>query len=480
MKKIISLALAASMVAGMSVASFARTTDIFEEPYVNNESGIYTYTEYGDHSVLEEATGEIDVKGGKPVAIEVKNPLSNSEMKRYKAYFEASVGADMVKSVELKYHKYVKDVQDGSDGAAEYELKSGHELAFSGIYDLGTVSYSKEMIDALIANNTITLATGERASDYSVRLYVNTNGAKTTNFTMGNIAYVASANLADRAFAPVVVNSKKDKLSFERYDFTAVLNASQKNILEHNMKEIVKNATKKSYPNATDDKFDSDYAWFVVINFNNEAANIDEDVMGKVTVAKSSAVAKDNFENEECYKELNFLNINKVTKPHEHDEYATNQELEDFEFELDGQQAMLVVDTTGVKDAFYTCFTTKMNETVWDKYSEPDYELYFYGFDNAVKFNRTGDLFFYAEDAEFTADWHVYEIVDAKTGELKEVPAVYDEEENTLKIRTRVLKNYVVSEEDLLATEDAPVEEDKTDAPVEEVKPEKDVPNTGR
>ena len=125
MKKIISLALAATMVAGMSVASFARTTDKYEEPFVDSSSELYIYKDGKNESLLvpSNKNSEINVKNGKPVAIKVEtNDLSNSEMKRYKAYFEASVGADMVKSVELKYHKYAQNPTTTAGTPDSYKL----------------------------------------------------------------------------------------------------------------------------------------------------------------------------------------------------------------------------------------------------------------------------------------------------------------------------------------------------------------------
>ena len=332
MKKIISMAMAASMVASMAVTAFARETVAGVDPIVDKNSELYIAGVNKDNEIVVNGFAET---AGKSIAVKVDyEGVKPSDMHKYKAFFQASVGADVVTDVELGYYKY----------------------------------------------------------------------------------------------------------------------------------ENAENANKPAYD------------WFVIINLDSSAEyGNTADIVGKVTIAKTAQQAKDNF-NGVNHKEISYVELDYASK-HENHMIETNQEVEDFEFEAASQQAMLLIDTTGIKK-FDGNFTTKMNEVVWNKFSEPDYELFFYNWPCEPKFNRTGSLYFYSDEVSFK-DFHVYEIVDAKTGELSEVPAHWDEEEGTLYIRTRVLGNYVLSANELVEdVEEVPSEE--TETPSEETEADKDNPSTGR
>ena len=202
------------------------------------------------------------------------------------------------------------------------------------------------------------------------------------------------------------------------------------------------------------------YYSFLVVNVKNSTNTNDVDVIGTVTLNKTSgAKVKDlvldislnvfwtenwiSNENLEITKDISGLKSEKVYAA----KYDCDDEV-DIEFE---NGAIFTVDVSGQgKNLLYT--DTKYSSTVSSKY--PLAELDFWNF-GGTKFNRTGSLFLPATD-DFM---FIYELKD--DGTLAEIPnAEYDEYDEGFYIRTRTLGSYVVSDMELIT---APVVPDVSD-----------------
>ncbi len=475
MKKIISLALATSMVAGMAVTAFARPTEPNVDPTVSPESPLYVGTEMKGFSEWDQK--EIRVDDETVIAIkldELPYDFKESDMRKYKAFFQVNVGERLVveDGVKLGYHKYEKTDRTPTR-VSHYEIDSKKARKVGG--------YSSQVyaINARIPNeiiNTIYSWAPNYKKDSRVELRVLANKGVVGLDSNGLIAvnYNPADLMSDGELNYVIIDNKTGE---ETYVTNAnLINANNTQVRD--MTVWAEDQVKAAFKAVTvgGSKAPMSYDWFITINLKEATANLDVrgDLFGKVTIAKTAQQAKDNFDIPELCREIDYI---RYSNEYGHDWRETHQEVEDFQFEKAGQQAMFIVDTTGIR-SFDGCFSTTMDEKVWEKYAEPDYELFFYSWPHAPKFNRTGSLFFYSDDTSFKG-FHVYEIDEDHN--LTEVPATWNEEEGTLEIRTRVLKNYVISENEL------GIEEEPTEAPAEapaeapsEKPADKDNPGTGR
>ncbi len=479
MKKIISLALATSMVAGMAVTAFARPTEPNVDPTVSPESPLYVGTEMKGFSEWDQK--EIRVDNDTVIAVkldELPYDFKESDMRKYKAFFQVNVGEKLIveDGVKLGYHKYEKTDRT-PETVSHYVIDSKKARKVGGysseVYTVG-VRIPNEIL------NTIYSWAPNYRKDSHVELRVLTNkgvvskdsnGAADIRFN-GGLVNGDLMNIGDYNF--VIINDREKTETYVTADNTVNANATQIRDMQEWAYDQVKAALKAVTVGGG--KAPMSYDWFVTINLKEATANMDVrgDLFGKVTIAKTAQQAKDNFDVSELCREIDYI---KYSNEYGHDWRTTHQEVEDFQFEKAGQQAMFIVDTTGLS-RFDGCFSTTMDEKVWEKYAEPDYELFFYSWPHTPKFNRTGSLFFYSDDTSFKG-FHVYEIDEDHN--LTEVPATWNEEEGTLEIRTRVLKNYVLSEHEL------GIEEEPTEAPSEapsetpsEKPADKENPGTGR
>lgn len=198
------------------------------------------------------------------------------------------------------------------------------------------------------------------------------------------------------------------------------------------------------------------YKYLVVITLKDSTSTKTQDLSGDIRVGKTITDAKNN-KDDGYYYNLELEVKNKKTDEQvgddkdsitvDLDKYTDNYVLDvaddagvtDIEFGKDGELALFTVDLDGQSDV-NVGYSTKFNADIADKY--PDANLEFIKWTANPTFNRTGDLYIYADEDSF-----IYEVT---ADGLKEISkAEYDEDYGAWKIRTRKLGSYVVSDTEL-------------------------------
>lgn len=246
----------------------------------------------------------------------------------------------------------------------------------------------------------------------------------------------------------------------------------------------------------TETKTGSEYRFMAVVDLKDSTTTKVSDLVGDIRVGKTSSAAK-NAADEGFYVELNaeVKHYSENAGSEENDSVSVicdsnnvnfvldidkDADVTDIEFGKDGNLALFTVDLNGQSDV-NVGYSTKFNADVADKYDEANLE--FLNFTASPVFNRTGDLYIYADEDSF-----IYEVTADGLKEIKN--AEYDEDYGAWYLRTRKLTSYVISdvELDLTAEDEASSSETSSSNPVTggttgttegntNVKPN---PNTGR
>ncbi|MEG0899850.1 MAG: hypothetical protein RSF40_09105 [Oscillospiraceae bacterium] len=449
MKKIISLALAASMVAGMAVTSFAVATDPKTEPYLEAGNTIYAWggadTAMGiKNSFIEFDPDSEEADYGSYYGVEINpNGIPESKMSNYAAYAQWFTGKKFIDGDPI-LKKEKKEMEAPTYQYTNAAFEAGDEVV---------VKYTTTEAGKTLAGQNNPLDAGVLV-EFTMKLDTKT---------------YSSAELAAKRDAIIevgeIVATKADKGALKGY-VIADMTKTDRNAL----KAAAAAAFDANYVKgiATEGKYE--YKWFVTFNtvWSSEFKNY-RDVRGELTVAKRTIGARDNFKlkatdpvRAKIVANVDFNGIHTDIA----DFYTLLGEVEDLEF--DG--CVFTVDTVGMSGTkLYRWNGTGFNKEIVAKF--PNAVLSFFDFKDAKNptFNRTGTLAFYTTDKNAK----VYEIL--ADGSLKLVESKYDEKMESVTIKTRTLGNYVVSDIELVEAPvvDAPV----VDAPVDDVKPN---PETGR
>ena len=493
MKKIISLALAASMVAGMAVTAFAEPADLHKDLIVANNP---VRTIDGKDVVLPEQRFYDYNKYTGKVTIDLEtNGLSDREVLRNKAYVDVQFGGDKVNVKDLKIEKI-----QVKDPTVKYVMSDKiNNIYKKDIYRMEKLPRTQANM-YIDANKVDVLGMSSadvpNYNNYSVELLFTYNTEPAAKPKASELNFEKSQldlNKNNLSFAIAIV-PENDEWGYKIIDPFAEIKDAKGNVIKakatttgearkiEEMKSFILNNIKaqndRKIPNTPDRITEKWVMSFVLEN----TKTTQEDIVLRATVAPNEGVKRDNL-NDKKYGSDRYVVVKEalapLSAPKGYTEYLCNQGVEEFYFDHIDQTAKFVVDTTGMTK-FNVDLSSNVNEEVYAKYADTTYNLYFYNFKGEPTFKRHGDLTFTCESVNFKG-YHVYEI-DADNN-LTEVPAKFDENTNGLVIKTRQLKNYVLADADLLAVEEpteAPSEE--TETPSEEVEKPAQKPNvpTGR
>ena len=435
MKKTLALILAAMMVAGTSAVAFAATPDVAVDPdsptYVwDSEERIYVVDdniEYGD-SLAFDLTG-VDAQ-------------KSSKNKGYKVFPDWSVGESLVEDARIEKVKV--------QGAASYSWKAT------------MTEYAVKSTD------TALIGAGFTADVDTIKLPATVKiGATNAVIDLNDLKEgLKTANSWTSPTDDAKINAAADFFNNGKY-----------------------------YTSQTTYAADS-YRYMAIIDLKDSTTTKVTDLVGDVRVAKTTSAAK-NVAEEGYYVSVNLevkhpsvdagssandsitvdLDSNTVNYVLDIEDDA---DVTDIEFGKDGGLALFTVDLNGQSD-INVGYSTKFNADIADKY--PEANLEFLNYTAKPVFNRTGDLYIYADEDSF-----IYEVT---ADGLKEISkAEYDEDYGAWYLRTRKLTSYVISdvELDLSASSEASSSETSSSNPVTggttgttegntNVKPN---PNTGR
>lgn len=393
MKKTLALILAAMMVAGTASVAFATpkedlSVDATSPYYVwKSSDGYYseaTSFEYGDRVAMLLEGDLIDSKDD-----ETKN------INKFRVFADWKVGSSLVEDMDIEYKKVEKSVTGAYKGK---DVPSAPKM---------DVSYNGEVYTVTLSTTKATDFVGESEKAAKIEALVKTR--------------VESA-------------VKKDDSS----DAKAVLDNLKAEILKDNdLKEKVFGY----YYEKDTAKTDKKYAWVAYVDLKDSNSTKMSDLVGTIRVAKTTSAdaEKVDFEIEVGYGK------EEVTDSVTYDDdkpvldFDDIEDVIDIEFGESGNDALFTVDVTG-QGKVNVKFDTKFDADIAAKY--PEANLEFVRWSANPTFNRTGDLYIYADEDTF-----LYEVT---ADGLKEVSkAEYDEDYGAWYLRTRRLGTYVISDTEL-------------------------------
>ena len=403
MKKTLALILAAMMVAGTASVAFANA------PEVTIEQNGGTYYVWDKEDSRYEVSGKDYVEYGDKIAIPVAGTEKDDkkEVTKNKVFPDWKVGSDLVESAEIKYVKVENKVS----------------------YD----AYDSKVPSAtvVVGANTVYLD----AKDYGDFSEKDKSAAS------------VKAWLWENAVTKIVATSD---IGVGDTDIKSTVGADEKQ--KAAVVEAVFNAC---YTKAADDTdSSSEYKYMVVIELKDSTSTKVKDLAGDIRVGKTQTAAKNDAEaghkfeldlevkhySEEAGNTVDSItvvcdknNVNYVL------EVEDDADITDIEFGSDGDLALFTVNLDGQSDV-NVGYSTKFDADIAAKY--PDANLEFIKWTASPVFNRTGDLYIYADEDTF-----IYEVT---ADGLKEVSkAEYDEDYGAWYLRTRKLGSYVISDTEL-------------------------------
>ena len=426
MKKSLALILAAMMVAGTASVAFAATTD--PKVYVDEDSQLYKWDK--DESVYVKISNNSEVRYGDKIAIALQGDDKDEkkEVNKNKVFPDWKVGSSLVESAEIEYRK-TEDVSYEE----RYTLKNDNAVEIKE-YALTAAPSSG---DAVVGEKfKITLTAGVFKG---TEFYENTKEDEAQAMTDMRGYFANSSNLV------IAEGDKGHTVTWAQMN-------------EEDRKEVASKIFKEVW---TEDSVEQErgYKYLVVIELKDSTSTKTQDLSGDIRVGKTITDAKNN-KDDGYYFNLEMEVKNKKTDDKigdvvdtvtvDLDKYTDNFVLDvddnagvtDIEFGKDGELALFTVDLDGQSDV-NVGYSTKFNADIADKY--PAANLEFIKWTANPTFNRTGDLYIYADEDSF-----IYEVT---ADGLKEISkAEYDEDYGAWKIRTRKLGSYVISDEELDVT----------------------------
>lgn len=404
MKKTLALILAAMMVAGTASVAFAATTA--PKVYVDEHSQLYRWDK--DESVYTKISNGSEVRYGDKIAIALQGDDKDEkkEVNKNKVFPDWKVGSSLVESAEIEYRKT-------EDVAAS--------------------------VDYIVKENSDEIKLTVKVGGKDQNLTVKAKGIKADTF-----------DSKEKAMKSIRIELAKNSVmdnDDKNFDWMAITETERETIAKK-VADVV--LTEKENDAARG------YKYLVVIELKDSTSTKTQDLSGDIRVGKTITDAKNN-KDDEFYFNLELEVKNKKTDEQvgddkdsitvDLDKYTDNYVLDvaddagvtDIEFGKDGELALFTVDLDGQSDV-NVGYSTKFNADIADKY--PDANLEFIKWTANPTFNRTGDLYIYADEDSF-----IYEVT---ADGLKEISkAEYDEDYGAWKIRTRKLGSYVVSDTEL-------------------------------
>lgn len=202
-------------------------------------------------------------------------------------------------------------------------------------------------------------------------------------------------------------------------------------------------------PEIVFEKLNGDYVYAVKLVIPDVTTK-SYDIAGDLKVAKTASAAKNLLPGEYC--EINFevaygkadASNGVVDKDAPVLEFDNVDDIIDLE-DKDGDLFLFTVNGSGQSDVNMK-YSTKFDSSFAAKYDYANID--FLKFSKSPVFNRTGDLYIYADE-----DTYIYEVTADGAKEIAN--AEYDEDYGAWHIRTRSLKAYAISDSELKATESA-------------------------
>lgn len=220
-------------------------------------------------------------------------------------------------------------------------------------------------------------------------------------------------------------------------------------------------------------KFDSGYAYAVVVEIPETDGTKAIDLAGTITIAKTSTAAKDTstpatFDFDTAYSASGVAKVELPTNdlPSGGALVKFADECGEIDIEF-GNEAMFTVDANGQGDLNLLYNTDFLSEVAdLDKSANMD----FLTFEGNPSFNKNGTLYIYADDDT----GFLYEVKD---GKLVAVDAEYDEDYEAWFFKTRTLGTYVLSDKEI---ENLVITDGDEDASSSTTDGGKENPDTGR
>ena len=417
MKKSLALILAAMMVAGTASVAFAADTDIKPADVVLDGT-FYVYNDDENYYVEDSMNGKISF--GDKIAFGLKEKDGRTsvslskEVRGVKAFPEYKVGSELVESPKVEYVKFVTEYPTYT----KRTLSSTATYKFPSDYKIAAVA-GKEFpaIDLTGINNT------------SVTVISDSDAAKVK-----------------------AVKAEVAKLVKEKYDTTGeapwnTLNPEERAAVEADVTENLFLNNVYEYDASGSGK--TAYRYMVTMKVKDATSTATKDLYGDMKVGTSSSAAKNNPKfsfnlNVEHEGDRSQIDDASYTVKGEKNWVIDfkNDETVDIEWTSDNENttyALYTVDATG-QGKLNVGFSTKYNSEVAAKY--PDANIDFISFTASPIFNRTGDLYIYADE-----DSYIYEVT---ADGLKEISkAEYDETYEAWYLKTRKLSSYAISDIEL-------------------------------
>lgn len=419
MKKTLALILAAMMVAGTASVAFANA------PEVTIEKTAKVYFWDKDDSRYEELEGN-EVKYGDKIAIELsgEDAQEKKEVTKNKVFPDWKVGSSLVESAEIKY------------------VKVNAPTIHTDRFTLSTDKVVTEKVKLAEAH-------GSASAQDEIVVTVAKGTFKDTVYKDGEEDVARAAMKALLTDSTVSIENKTEPSRSVKY---SELSGNDKSAVI----DAVFAAAKKDGEEKT---YDTEYRYMAVITLKDSTSTKTQDLAGDIRIGKTLTAAKNDAEekngghkyeldlevkhrkwadagdddNDSIEIVCDKYNDNWVL------DVAEDASVTDIEFGKDGELAMFTVDLDGQSDV-NVGYSTKFNADIADKY--PDANLEFIKWTANPTFNRTGDLYIYADEDSF-----IYEVT---ADGLKEISkAEYDEDYGAWKIRTRKLGSYVISDTEL-------------------------------
>ena len=402
MKKSLALILAAMMVAGTATVAFA-----VEPSEVRMGDNLYVWD--SDDSRYELLTKDT-VDYGDKIAFELTDEdrkaviTDSDEVKNLKAYPEYKVGEGLVASKPtIEYRKVYVDAHKEYTGKA-VTSKESIELDVNNDQTPDAVKLPKSF--ALTSDNKYDIA------DLVKELKVANKGEN----------WVDSI---DETVASKIVNDSKAGYSKEQ-------------------KEVAGS---------------TQYRYLIVMELKDSTTTASKDLFGEMYIGRTSNGAKDN-------RPLKFnLTVSNDKDDQTDADYFEVKGKENWVIDFDDSDvcdiefmsengntsyALFTVDASG-QGKENVGFSVKFNSEIAAKY--PEANLEFIKFTATPTFNRTGELWIYADE-----DSYIYEVTADGLKEIKN--AEYDETAEAWYIKTRTLKSYVTSDVELDVTASSSSSED--------------------
>ncbi|MEQ2399544.1 hypothetical protein [Merdimmobilis hominis] len=400
MKKTLALILAAMMVAGTASVAFA-----VEPSDVRMGDDLYVWdSDDSRYELLTEDTVNYGDKIGFELTDEAKTAVitDSDEVKNLKAYPEYKVGEGLVAGKPtIEYRKVYVDAHKEYTGKA-----------------VTTVKTFEIDVDSDQTPDTLNLpASFNLTSDNKYDIADLTEKLKAANTSL--------KDHIDEALASKIVNDSKAGYSKEQKDVAG----------------------------------STEYRYMIVMELKESTTTASKDLFGEMYVGRTSNGAKD-----ERALPFNLTVSNDKENSGETDYFKVegkenwvidfdDSDVCDIEFMSENSNtsyALFTVDASG-QGKENVGFSVKYNSEIAAKY--PEANLEFIKFTATPTFNRTGELWIYADE-----DSYIYEVTADGLKEIKN--AEYDESAEAWYIKTRTLKSYVTSDVELDVTASSSSSED--------------------